>query len=227
MRKKRKRARVVQHVFEFRDKDGRRHRSGRPRSKHSGVPHGRREEFAATVPLHVTLKIRPGLPSMRERRAFQAVMRAFAGGKLGVEGKWGFRLTQYSVQSNHIHLLIEADSRAQLSSGMSGLKIRIARELNKVWNHSGKVFHERYHEVVLSSPRQVRNALDYILHNGRRHGILGLERWLDPCSSTRWSDGFRDAIPDTNWPPTLARAQTWVLTKGWRRCGLLTLVPDP
>lgn len=164
---------------------------------------------------------------MRERRAFEAVMRAFAGAKLGVEGKWGFRLTQYSVLGNHVHLLIEADSRAHLRSGMSGLMIRMARGLNKVWNRRGKVFQGRYHEVVLSSPRQVRNALDYVLHNGRRHGIPGLERWLDPCSSTRWSDGFRDAIPDSKWPPTLARAQTWLLTKGWRRCGLLTLVPVP
>jgi len=164
---------------------------------------------------------------MRKRRAFAAVLRAFAGGKLGVEGKAGFRLTQYSVLGNHMHLMIEADGREHLTSGMTGLEIRIARALNKVWRRKGPVFKERYHDVVLSSPSQVRNALNYILHNGRKHGILGLARWFDPCSSARWFGGFRDAIPDGKWPPTLAHAQNWLLTTGWRRRGLLTLVPGP
>ena len=226
-RKRRKRGQAVQQQLEFRDRDGRRHRSGRPRSEHSGAPHTRRTEFSANDPLHVTLKIREGLPSMRKRRAFRAVLRAFAGGKLGVEGKGGFRLTQFSVLGNHMHLMIEADSREHLASGMSGLEIRIARALNKVWNRKGTVFKERYHDVVLDSPSRVRTALNYILHNGRKHGIAGLERWVDPCSSARWFDGFRDTIPDTKWPPTLARAESWLLSKGWRRRGLLTLVPCP
>ncbi len=217
-RKLGKKARAVQQVLEFRDKDGRRHRSGRPRSKHSGVSHARRAEFAASDPLHVTLKICDGLPSMRKRRAFRAVLRAFAGGKVGVKGKAGFRLTHYSVLGNHMHLMVEADSREHLASGMCGLKIRIARALNKVWDRGGTVFKERYHSVVLNSPSRVRNALNYIIHNGRKHGIAGLERWFD---------GFRDTIPDTRWPSALARAETWLLTKGWRRRGLLTLVPCP
>ncbi len=164
---------------------------------------------------------------MRKRRAFRAVLRAFAGGKLGVRGNAGFRLTQYSVLGNHMHLMIEADSREHLASGMFGLKIRIARALNKVWDRGGTVFKERYHSVILDSPSHVRNALNYIIHNGRRHGIPGLERWFDPCSSARWFDGFRDTIPDHRWPPALAPAETWLLNKGWRRRGLLTLVPCP
>ena len=223
--KRRKKGRAVQQWLEFRDKDGRRHRSGRPRSKHSGVPHTRRAEFSAKDPLHVTLRILEGLPSMRKRRALRAVLRSFAGGKLGVEGKAGFRLTHYSVLGNHIHLMVEADSREQLASAMCGLKIRLARALNKVWNRGGTVFKERYHDVVLDSPSRVRNALNYIIHNGRKHGIAGLERWFDPCSSARWFDGFRDTIPDTRWPPSLARAENWLLSKGWRRCGLLVMVP--
>ena len=225
--KRRKKARVVQQQLEFRDKDGRRHRSGRPRSKRSGIPHTRRAEFSASDPLHITLKICAGLPSMRKRRAFRAVLRAFAGGKLGAKGKAGFRLTHYSVLGNHMHLMVEAESREHLASAMGGLKVRLARALNKVWDRDGKVFQERYHHVVLDNPSRVRNALNYILHNGRRHGIQGLERWYDPCSSARWFDGFRDTIPDNLWPPALARAESWLLSKGWRRRGLLTLVPCP
>ncbi len=226
-RKRRKKAKVVQQVLEFRDKDGRRHRCGRPKSKGSGMSHARRAEFAARDPLHVTLKICAGLPSMRKRRAFRAVLRAFAGGKNGAKGVGGFRMTQYSVLGNHMHLMVEADSREHLAKGMCGLKVRIARALNKVWGRAGDVFQERYHDVVLDNPSRVRNALNYILHNGRKHGIAGLERWYDPCSSARWFDGFRDTIADTRWPPALARAESWLLAKGWRRRGLLTLVPCP
>ena len=164
---------------------------------------------------------------MRKRRAFKAVMRSFAAGKHGVKGTAGFRLTQFAVLGNHMHLMVEADSREHLARAMTGLKTRIARALNKVWVRSGKVFVERYHDVVLGTPSQVKNALNYILHNGRKHGIAGLERWFDPCSSARWFDGFGDAIPDTEWPASLAHARTWLLSMGWRRRGLLTLVPGP
>ena len=95
-RNRRTKANGTQRVFEFRDKDGRRHRTGRPRSQDSGIPHTRREEFSPDHPLHVTLKICDGLPSMRKRCAFKAVMRSFAAGKLGVQGTGGFRLTQLS-----------------------------------------------------------------------------------------------------------------------------------
>jgi len=223
--KRRKQGRVVQQQIEFPDKDGRRHRSGRPRSKHPKIAHARREEFSPKHPLHVTLKICDGLPSMRKRRAFNAVMRAFARGKHGVKGVGGFRLTQFAVLGNHMHLMVEADSREHLTNAMTGLETRIARALNKVWNRSGMVFAERYHDEVLISPSRVRNALNYILHNGRKHGIAGLESWFDACSSARWFDGFRDADPDPEWPPTLARAENWLLIKGWRWRGLLTLVP--
>jgi REP element-mobilizing transposase RayT len=224
-RKRRKKARAVQRQLAFRDKDGRRHRAGRPRSKDSGIPHTRREEFSLKHPLHVTLKICEGLPSMRKRRAFKAVMRSFAGGKLGVKDKGGFRLTQFAVLGNHIHLMVEADSREHLASAMGGLTTRLARALNKVWQRSGKVFAARYHDVVLNSPSRVKNALNYILHNGRKHGIGGLERWLDPCSSARWFDGWDDAEGDPKRPAALAHAATWLLSKGWKRRGLLTLVP--
>ena len=162
---------------------------------------------------------------MRKRRAFKAVMRSFAAGKHGVQGKGGFRLTQFAVLGNHMHLMVEADSREHLASAMGGLKTRLAKALNKVWERSGTVFAERYHDVVLSSPSRVKSALNYILHNGRKHGIRGLERWLDPCSSARWFDGWDDAEADPAWPAFLAHAATWLLGKGWKRRGLLTLVP--
>ena len=137
-RKRRTKGQVTQQLIEFRDKDGRRHRPGRPRSKDSGVPHTKRDEFSPQNPLHITLKICEGLPSMRKRRAFKAVMRSFAGGKHGVRGTGGFRLTQFAVLGNHVHLMVEAESRDHLARAMGGLpavgapRLRVAVDDNRL-----------------------------------------------------------------------------------------------
>jgi hypothetical protein len=53
---------------------------------------------------------------------------------------------------------------------MQGLAIRIAKGLNRLWGRKGKVFEDRFHERVLETPREVRTALAYLVHNARRHG---------------------------------------------------------
>ena len=44
--------------------------------------------------------------------------------------------------------------------------IRIARVLNKLWRRRGRVFADRYHDRILKTPREVKNALVYVLANG-------------------------------------------------------------
>ena len=92
---------------------------------------------------------------------------------------------------------------------------------------------ERYHLRVLRTPREVRNALAYVLLNGRRHAYatgrkpLGRGK-VDPASSGRWFDGWRDRrsgrAPD---PAAVAAPRTWLLGVGWRRHGLLSLDEVP
>ena len=41
----------------------------------------------------------------------------------------GLRIVQFSVQGNHLHLIVEADSSTALSRGMQGLCIRLAKAL--------------------------------------------------------------------------------------------------
>ena len=62
-------------------------------------------------------------------------------------------------------------NQARLEVGMQGLAIRIARGLNRLWGRKGKVFADRYHDRVLRTPREVRNALAYVLNNARRHAV--------------------------------------------------------
>jgi hypothetical protein len=110
-------------------------------------------------------------------------------------------------------MLVEADGRESLSRGMQGLAIRMARALNRAWTRTGKVFADRYHAHVLRTPREVRNALAYVLGNARKHGARLLEA-IDPFSSAAWFESWSDSAP-------VARARTWLLRVGWRRRGAI------
>jgi len=87
----------------------------------------------------------------------------------------------YSVQGNHVHLLVEAKSEKSLSRGMCGLGVRVARGLNRVMRRRGKVLGDRYHGHILRTPTEVRRARDYLLQNARRHyGVVA----ANPYTST-------------------------------------------
>jgi hypothetical protein len=147
----------------------------------------------------------------------------------------GFRLVHYSLQGNHAHLIVEAHDRNALGRGMMAIGARLARSVNRVAGRTGRVLSERYHLRLLSTPKEVRNALRYVLLNARRHAAAARKAvpgtaLLDPASSARWFDGWRrhaDAAAHSTTgadPPhrrPVARARTWLLTVGWRRYGLL------
>ncbi len=88
------------------------------------------------------------------------------------------------------------------------------------------------HLEVLTTPTQVRNALCYVLQNARRHGVR-----LDPCfhgadpfSSAWWFDGWTDASWKRGLAPpeerTVAAAESWLLSVGWRRARAGTIAID-
>jgi REP element-mobilizing transposase RayT len=189
--------------------------------------HGSREHFRRPLPAHVTLRLRSDTPSLRDTRVVAELERTFAVGCT----RPGFRLVHYSLQGNHAHLIVEAQDRQALGRGMMSLGARLARAVNRVAGRSGQVLEDRYHARMLATPKEVRNALRYVLLNARRHAkAVGVKLArvvrLDPASSARWFDGWRrDAttVAETTprRSPPVARARTWLLSVGWRRHGLL------
>ncbi|HTE54845.1 MAG TPA: hypothetical protein VK698_28525 [Kofleriaceae bacterium] len=132
------------------------------------------------------------------------------------------------MQSNHVHLIVEAGGADGLTRGMIGLEVRLARRLNRVLGRRGRLFAERYHARSLRTPTEVRFALRYVLLNHRHHaGASGAA--LDPCSSALWFDGWKTRVlPREAWqrellgaPRPHAAATVWLLTIGWKRRGLL------
>ena len=124
----------------------------------------------------------------------------------------------YSVQRDHLHLLVEAAGDA-LSRGMRGFTTRTAKRLNRSGGTTGRVWSDRYHRHDLRTPREVRHALVYVLANGTKHGEVPAGE-LDPCSSARYFDGWATspaglAAIDTEDESPVRRAESWLLRTGW------------
>jgi len=203
---------------------GRRAGAGRKPTpgRRPGVPHRIRPQHQAAHPAHVTLRTTDAVRCLRAGRVFPSLRRALAAASHS-----GFRIIQYSVQNDHIHLIIEADDGGLLSSGMRGLAIRLARAVNRALGRRGSVWDDRYHARALATPRAVRHALVYVLMNFKKHETAVGE--IDPCSSAAWFDAWRrgPAAHEPPWSSPVARARTWLATVGWRRHGLIDVEERP
>lgn len=195
----------------------------KPASKRPPVHHVRRPPVPLGCPSHVTLRIRSGLPSLRSRR----FLKAFRPSLRRACERGDFRVAHYSVQRNHVHLVVESAGKRALGSGMKAVAARLARTANRVFARSGAVLHGRYHLRILRTPREVRNALAYVLLSSRKHwrqshGSAPPAR-LDEASSAAWFDGWKRRLT-ARWvrePPEVAPPHSWLLAVGWRRHGLL------
>jgi putative transposase len=225
------RRRTRQLGFEFRTWGGKREGAGRKR-RLPGKPrvaHRRRPRLASRFPVHVTVRLRSGLPRLRRFDLAPALRRAFA----RTCRKDGFRICQFSIQGNHVHLVCEAKDAGSLSRGMQGFCISFARRINRKLGRKGSVFADRFHQVILRTPRQVRHALCYVLQNARRHGLRIDPAFggVDAFSSAWWFDGWSDDSWRHGLPPpeerTVAPAHTWLLKEGWRRQGLIAPTEIP
>ncbi|HWO26866.1 MAG TPA: transposase [Kofleriaceae bacterium] len=145
-----------------------------------------------------------------------------------------FRIVHMSIQRDHIHLIVEADSRRALSKGVQGFSISAARQINKAITarggdrRTGRVIGERYHARPLTYPRAVRNAIAYLLGTWRHHGedrASFARTWkVDPFSSGPvFFDWQELADSPVLWPlrPTyhpliVFRPRTWLL-QSWPR----------
>ncbi len=212
---------------------GRREGAGRkPRPGRPSVPHRSRAIHRARWPVHVTLRAREGLPPFREQALFSALRDAIRKASRSRRVGRGFRVLHFSVQRDHLHLIIEASDNSVMARGMRGLGVRVARAVNRVLDCAGQVIGERFHARELRSPREVRNALVYVLMNFRKHGRPlgpGREMSVDVFSSAPWFDGFREGIgpPAKLGSSPVVRPETWLASTGWRRRGLISVFESP
>jgi putative transposase len=202
-------------------------RQRRSRVAHDGKAHRARPQHCHRHPVHITLRRAPCLPSLRAPIVFAALRRGFT----AASRRW-FRVVEFGVQDNHLHLLVEADDKTSLTRGMIGLTVRLARAFNRVLTRRGSVWSERFHARALRTPREVRHCLVYVLMNRKKHApssAFGAK--LDPCSSARWFTGWKrppaSGPPRSTDVPPVVPPRTWLLRVGWQRHGLIATSESP
>lgn len=181
------------------------------------VWHRSRPAHAAAEPVHVTMRAR--IAPLRSQYVFPSVRLALL--RAGRRNAEQFRILEFSVQRDHVHLIVEAEDKRALSSGLQGLAIRIARYVNDLLGRRGPLWADRWHGRALKTPREVRNALAYVLANFRKHASRGSSSrktpagaaGIDPYSSGEWFAGWREWKPWSGAPPPFAEERRW----RWRR----------
>ena len=228
-RSRRKQA-VQQELFRH---GGKRRGAGRkPSGRRARECHAARPEFKASQPVHVVLRVVREVGSLRRRELYKALREATI--TAAMRGR--FRIVHISLQRDHVHMIVEAENKAALAKGMQGFMISAAKHLNRALGDGerrrrGKVFNDRYHVEIITSPTQARHTIGYVLGNWRKHkeDQQGLARtWLvDPFSSGVLFADWRE-LDGQPWmwpiregydPMIVFRPRTWLLAEGWKKVG--------
>jgi REP element-mobilizing transposase RayT len=224
----------------FRTHGGKRPGAGRkPNRKHPGERHAARPEHNPRHPVHVTIRVVGSVDGLRRKDIYLALREA----TLVSAKREDFRIVQMCIQRDHVHLLVEADSKRALSNGIRGFSISAARQINKAITarggdrRTGRVIGDRFHARPLTSPRAVRNALAYILLNWRHHGedlAPHTQTWkVDPFSSGATFSGWKELeassvfwpLRPTYYPLLVFQPRTWLL-QNWHRFHALISVRE-
>jgi REP element-mobilizing transposase RayT len=217
----------------------RKHAGRKPKHGRAGTSHRKREYVDGGDVLHVVLRTVSDVGNLRCRGVYKAVRAA----SVAAARRAHFRINHLSIQRDHIHMLVEADSAMALADGMQGFQISAARHINTALRtgarrRRGAVFADRYHVVVIRSPKQVRHVLAYVMSNWRKHGEdkRGLARtWLvDPFSTGVLFTGWKELEGQAPWkirpdyePLVVREARSWLQRVGWRRHGAISVYEVP
>ena len=205
--------------------------AGRPK-KPGAVSHDTRPSERGDIPQHTTIRVADGVPSLAREGLMKIIRRSIKQSQ-----KPAFKIHEFNVLGNHLHLITTAAHKDALARGMAGLEGRLAYRLNSALSRSGRLVAHRYHARYLRTPLEVRNAYRYVLQNRKHHDAEKryARQWIDPCSSAAWFDGWaRPVRGDEPWKRELLqmerpteKATVWLLTTGWKRHGLLRFDEAP
>jgi REP element-mobilizing transposase RayT len=214
--------------MKFRTWGGKRKGAGRPQvNARKSEPHRVRTPINWNKPVHVSLRVVKDVGRLRRLDRYAVIRKCL----VLLLDRTDFRVIHVSIQSNHIHLIIEAASATALARGLQAFQISAARRLNAELGRRGTVFPDRYHATVITSRRGARNALAYVLNNWRRHRedlMRDVEDWLvDEFSSGVYFDGWKERfnlnLADDYEPLPVVHPESWLLRIGWKKYGAISI----
>jgi len=93
--------------------------------------------------------------------------------------RYGLKVLNYTVTSNHIHLLVKSESD-EVAKSMQLISGSTAQQYNNRKNRKGAFWEDRYHATAIESGQHLVNCMLYIDMNMVRAGVVKDPlSWLD------------------------------------------------
>jgi REP element-mobilizing transposase RayT len=209
----------------------------KPNGLRAGELHLPRPALEARYPVHIVVHVVELAGNLRRLRMYHAIRTA----TVTLAARESFRIVHLGIQRTHLHLLVEADDEVALARGMQAFQISAAKHINRAMRQGrpgprrrGRVFADRYHAEIITTPERARAALAYVLNGWRKHGedrIGRMRAWkIDWFSSAiHFADWVDDAGAPWAWdgpplyePLAVAPPKTLLLREGWKQRGPLS-----
>lgn len=192
--------------------------AGRPAMHDRGIRHIARDVIKKNTALHLTVKIEREKAGLRNKDILKALQSAIFRARLK-----GLRILHYTLEYDHVHLLVEADNNQMLATGMQSFGICFSKGINRIKRLVGRVFQTRYHFRKLKSRNEIRNAFNYIVGNSIKHKkAISI---LSPYNSLVRISNFENLYPGFELGIETNITKSDLLTR--LRKDLEELLPDP
>lgn len=139
-------------------------KAGRPAIHDKGIRHISRERIFKPTSMHITIKVRKNKADIQSKKILKALHRAIFRARIH-----GLRVIHYTLEYNHIHLLVEASGHKIMHKAMQAFGISFSKAINKIKQVNGHVYKHRHHLRKITSSIDLKNVLRYIFHNGIHH----------------------------------------------------------
>jgi len=147
------------------------HRAGRPAIHDRGIRHTSRDPIKRLTALHLTINIMREKAGLKNKAVLKVLQRAIVNAR-----KKGLAVIHYTLEFDHIHLLVESGDHQELGKAMQSLGVCFSKAINRLRGIKGTVFKTRYHLRKLKTPTEIRNVIKYILGNTVKHGATKTSR---------------------------------------------------
>ncbi len=225
-------AKKQQYLFSY-GHGGSRKGAGAKKKKPGMQNHLPRPQFKSSWPLHINVKMVKEIPNLRTKHRFKLIKRAILKAR---EKK--LRIIHFCVQSNHLHLLVEASDKAELGKSMQSFCTSLAKLINNSCRRRGRVFVDRYHLHILRTSQEVKNAMKNIFQKLYKHtkgkkqldyyssifcfdladlSKLNLNQLKWKIIKTKKYNNFYYKCLCKTFEELIVNAQSWIGCYGWRK----------
>ena len=85
--------------------------------------------------------------------------------------KYKFKLINFSIMSNHVHIMLKPEKNADLSKIMQWILSVFAVRFNKIHGYHGHVWYDRFKSVIADTLKHLAAAYEYINNNAVKAGL--------------------------------------------------------